>query len=263
MRSFFYRSSVLILLLLALNGCTQQASEKEEPAAPAKAVETMKAETPAVSAQSSSAGVGGLSGKINFKGQVPAMEKLNLAADPVCAASGELSDESLVVGSAGEVQNAFIYIKEGLPPGNYDSPQTPVTLDQHGCHYVPHVLGMQTGQELQIINSDTTLHNVHAMPVKSSEFNLGMPIKGMKLKKKITTPEIMVKFKCDVHPWMSAYVGVLEHPFFSVSAADGTFRIENIPAGDYVVGVWHEKLGTQEQSVKIESGKDTMLEISF
>jgi len=129
-----------------------------------------------------------------------------------------------------------------------------IVIDQKGCQYLPHVLGIQVGQNLQIVNSDNTLHNVHSLADRSKQFNLGMPIQGMKVKKKFTSEEIMVKFKCDVHPWMNAYIGVLSHPFYGVSGDDGSFSINDLPPGDYVVEAWHEKYGTQTQSVSVGDG---------
>ena len=134
---------------------------------------------------------------------------------------------------------------------------------QKGCHYVPHVQGVQVGQPLQIVNSDSTLHNVHGMPKQSKEFNLGMPIQGMKLDRKFDKPEVMVKFKCDVHPWMNAYVGVLDHPFFAVSGADGQYEIKDLPAGTYTVEAWHEKFGVQTQEITVTDAAAGSADFSF
>ncbi len=199
---------------------------------------------------------GSVSGKVSFNGTPPAPSKLDTGADPTCAAHSPqgVPNEELLVTNGG-LQNVFIYVKEGLPAGQtYPAPAVKAVLDQKGCRYVPHVLGLRTGQELEVLNSDPTLHNVHGLPKASKEFNLGMPIQGMKLKRKFDKAEVMVKFKCDVHPWMSAYVGVLDHPFFSVSAADGAFEIKDLPAGTYTLEAWHEKLGTQTAQVTVGDG---------
>jgi len=131
------------------------------------------------------------------------------------------------------------------------APAAPVVFDQKGCHYEPHVFGIQAGQPLEILNSDDALHNVHALPKNTQEFNLGMPIKGMKLTKTFTAPEVAVKIKCEVHPWMAAYAGVLDHPFYAVTGEDGSFSLKDLPPGEYVVEAWHEKYGTQTQTVKV------------
>jgi hypothetical protein len=130
-------------------------------------------------------------------------------------------------------------------------PSEPVVLDQKGCHYQPHIFGVQVGQPVQIVNSDSTLHNVHGVAKVNSEFNTGQPIQGMKFTHTFSAKEVMVPFKCDVHGWMNAYAGVLDHPYFAVSAADGTFTLKGLPPGTYTIEAWHEKLGTQMQSVTI------------
>ena len=134
-------------------------------------------------------------------------------------------------------------------------------LNQQGCTYAPHVSGIMTGQTLIIRNSDPTLHNVHALPKNNEEFNQGQPFQDMELEKEFGTAEVMVRFKCDVHPWMSAYMGVVDHPFFATSGADGSFAIEGLPAGDYVLEAWHETLGAQTQSVTVAA--DGAVDVSF
>ena len=196
---------------------------------------------------------GTVSGKINFTGTAPANEQISMAADPTCASlhSGPVFAETVIANSNGTLKNVFVYVKEGLEGKTFPAPTTPVTIDQKGCQYHPHVFGIQVGQPLEIINSDSTLHNVHSLANQSKQFNLGMPIQGMKLSKKFENPEVMVKFKCDVHPWMSAHIGVLSHPYYGVSGDEGTFEIKDLPAGTYTIEAWHEKYGTQTQSVTV------------
>jgi hypothetical protein len=207
-----------------------------------------------------------VSGKITFVGTAPKMKKIKTDADPVCAemhADTPLYSEEVVVNPNGTLKNVFVYIKSGLEGKTYETPKTPVVIDQAGCHYVPHVFGMMAKQPLEIINSDDTLHNIHAMPTNSKEFNVGEPNKGMKVTRTFANPEVMVHFKCDVHPWMSAYVGVLDNPFFSTTGDDGTFSIKNLPAGDYEIEVWHEKYGTQTQKVKVGEGEAKTVDFTF
>lgn len=196
---------------------------------------------------------GSVSGTVSFKGAVPETKAIDMNADPSCAAanSSPVYTEEAVVSPEGGLKNVFVYVKTGLEGKTFPVPQTSVALDQQGCHYTPHVFGVQAGQNIEILNSDPTLHNVHGMAKNSKEFNLGMPIKGMKLKRKFDQPEIMVKFKCDVHPWMSAYAGVLEHPYYAVSGADGKFEIKDLPPGTYTLEAWHEKYGTQETEITV------------
>lgn len=207
---------------------------------------------------------GTVTGKVVFEGSAPEASSLDLGADPTCLTLHPegLKSEEWAINPDGTLKNVFVYVKEGLEGQLFTPPQEPVVLDQQGCRYTPHVFGLQTNQPLELVNSDSTLHNVHALPQANKEFNLGMPIPGMKMKKTFTTPEIMVKFKCDVHPWMSAYAGVLPHPFFSVSDEKGSFEIKDLPAGEYVIEAWHEKLGTQVRTVRIES-QEAGPEITF
>lgn len=202
---------------------------------------------------------GTVSGKVNFTGTPPEPQTISMDADPTCLGlhEGQVYTEEVLVNDNGTLKNVFVYVKEGLQ-GDYPPPSEPVVLDQKGCWYSPHVFGIQVNQPLQIINSDPTLHNVHAMAEKSRSFNLGMPIQGMKFTKKFDQPEVMVTFKCDVHPWMRAYAGVLPHPFYSVTGDDGAYEIKELPAGTYVLEAWHEKYGTQTQEVTVTDGPVTV-----
>lgn len=199
-------------------------------------------------------GEGIIRGTVKFSGTVPAPAALDVSADPVCVSSNQepLYSQELRVAADGAVRDAFVFIKEGLPAGAaYPIPAEAVVLDQHGCRYTPHVLGVRVNQPVTIINSDGTLHNVHAQTHNSTGFNLGMPLQGMKSTKKFSKAEVMAHFKCDVHPWMSAYLGIMDHPFFAVTGEDGAFEIKGLPAGKYTLSVWQEKLGTQDISVEV------------
>jgi hypothetical protein len=129
------------------------------------------------------------------------------------------------------------------------------------CRYHPHVFGMRVNQPLTIVNSDPTLHNIHAIPKANKEFNNGQPIQGMKMTHTWETKEVMVPFKCDVHGWMNAYVGVLDHPYFQVTGKDGKFDLKTVPPGTYTIEAWHEKLGAMTQSVTL--GPKATKEITF
>lgn len=226
-----------------------------EPAAP----ETEAAEAPVT--PSSIGGSATISGKATYINGDPDSE-IEMDADPVCASlHGEaVHSEKVVHDGAGNLANVFVYVKEGIT-GSFQPPSESHVLDQVGCQYRPHVSGMQVNQDLIIRNSDPTLHNVHAIPTVNKEFNTGQPFQGMELAHKFDQQEVMVRFKCDVHPWMSSYMGVLEHPFFSVSGADGSYSIGNLPAGDYVIEAWHEELGTQTRTINVEEGGAA--EVSF
>ncbi len=165
---------------------------------------------------------------------------------------GPTLSEVVLVGPGNGLQNVFVYVKEGLGDRTFTAPTTPVVLDQRGCKYMPHVFGAQVGQPVKIINNDGTLHNVHAVPKENTEFNFGQPLKGMESTQTFTKGEIMVPFRCDVHGWMSAYGGIVPHPFFAVTKNDGTFEIKGLPAGTYTIETWHERFGLQTQTVTVD-----------
>ena len=200
--------------------------------------------------------------KAPFEGQAPASEKLKADADPKCKLMhpNGLDNDQIIVNSNGTLKNVFVHVKEGLGAQKFEAPKEPVIFNQEGCVYHPKVFGIQVNQPLEIRNSDDTLHNVHSLSKNSKSFNLGMPIKGMKLKKTFTAPEVMVKIKCDVHPWMGAYAGVVDNPYYGVTGADGSAAIKDLPAGEYTLEAWHEKYGTQTQKITVT---DADQEISF
>ena len=208
---------------------------------------------------------GTVTGKANFSGTAPQMEKISMAADPVCSSlhPEPVSEETVLVNNNGTLKNVFVYVKEGLEGKTFPAPTTLVTINQSGCQYHPHVFGIQVGQPLELINRGSRLDNVHSLAEQSKSFNLGMPLQGMKLTKKFENPEIMVKFKCDVHPWMNAYIGVLTHPYYNVSGDEGTFEIKDLPAGDYVIEAWHEKYGTQTQNITVTEDTPAQIEFTF
>jgi plastocyanin len=201
---------------------------------------------------------GEISGKISFEGKTPRMKKLKLEADPICVSNNEVppAAEWLIVDESGGVKNMIVSVKEGLS-GSHNPPSEKVVLDQQGCVYRPHVLAVMAGQNVDILNNDGIMHNIHALPTINREFNKAMP----KFKKKITTQfensEKPFKIKCDVHPWMIAYIGVFDHPFFAVTGDDGTYSISGLSPGEYVIEAWHEKLGTQTATVTVGDGSAT------
>ena len=230
------------VLAAACGGGQKNAEAPATTAAPAPAPTGVDAATAAT-----------VTGKITFAGTAPAPEPIKMTSDPSCAQPGAppATREDLVVGSGGGLQNVFVYVKDGLGTRTFAAPEAPVVLDQKGCHYLPHVLGIQVGQPLEIRNDDPTLHNVHALAKQNAEFNQGQPLKGMKNIHTFSTKEVMVPFKCDVHGWMNAFIGVLDHPFYAVTGADGSFSLKGLPPGTYTIEAWHEKLGTQTQMVTV------------
>ncbi|OFW27170.1 MAG: hypothetical protein A3H97_19950 [Acidobacteria bacterium RIFCSPLOWO2_02_FULL_65_29] len=207
---------------------------------------------------------GEVTGTVVLDGTAPANVAIKMNADPICIkqAPGTQMQETFAVAADGKsLGNVFVYVKDGLGNYVYDAPSGIATIDQKGCRYIPHVFGMRVGQKLEILNSDPTLHNIHATPKANSEFNTGQPIQGMKTEHTFASQEVMVPFKCDVHGWMNAYVGVLDHPYFTVTGADGKFALKGLPAGTYTIEAWHERLGATTQSVTL-AAKETK-DVSF
>jgi plastocyanin len=208
-------------------------------------------------------GPGVITGTVTFEGTAPEPRPLPMDADPRCTPEPGATSELLVVGAGNGLQNVFVYVKDGLGQRTYAAPSTPVILDQKGCRYVPHVLGIQVGQPVQLANSDPTLHNVNATPKQNKGFNFGQVPKTPAVTRTFEKPEIGVPFRCDVHSWMNAYAGVVPHPFFAVTKADGSFEIKGLPAGTYTLELWHERLGTQVQSVTVDGQTPARVSATF
>lgn len=209
--------------------------------------------------------VGSVSGKIYLDGEAPAAKMMSVKGNPECALlhqGGQIASEELV-SENGLLQNVFVYVKQGLEGRSFPAPSSPVTIANKGCKYVPHVAGVMAGQPVEFLNEDSTLHNIHSYSKNSKPFNLGLPLVGMKQAKKIDLPEVMITLKCDVHPWMLGYLGVLAHPYFGVTGADGTFELKDLPPGEYVIEAWHEKLGAQTQTVTLGPQETKELEFRF
>lgn len=247
------RSVLLLVLVIAVSAACGNQTQTEESTAgsPAAIVNPVDPAT-----------AGNIAGRVTFDGVAPEPATIRMDSDPRCASPSEATDETLLVGESGALQNVFVYVKQGLGDLRFPVPASPAVIDQKGCQYIPHVLGVQVGQALEVINSDATLHNVHAIPLANDELNTGQPIQGMKHTHMFTAPEVMIPFKCDVHGWMRAHVGVLEHPFFSVTGDGGTFEIKGLPPGTYVVEIWHETLGTQTQTITL-GPNETKADVDF
>jgi plastocyanin len=197
---------------------------------------------------------GTITGSVTFDGKAPALKPLSMDADPVCAKkhSAPVPNEMLALGSGNTMGNILVWVSKGLPAGKtWPVPKTPVVLDQNGCVYKPHVMGIMVGQTYRILNSDGVLHNIHTLPKVNAAFNKGMPPTLKEATTVFAKPEDVFHIKCDVHPWMSAYIAVFTHPFFSATATDGKFTIAGLDPGTYEVTAWHERLGTQTASVTV------------
>jgi hypothetical protein len=196
-----------------------------------------------------------ITGTVTFEGKVPGLKPLAMTAEPVCHkmhGGKPAPNEMLVLGTGNTMGNIMVWVSKGLPAGKtWPAPKTPVTLDQKGCTYVPHVMGIMVGQTYRILNSDGILHNIHTLPKLNPAFNRGQPATVKEMTTSFPKPETMLQVKCDVHPWMSAYIGVFTHPFFAVTGTDGKFTISNLDAGTYEITAWHERMGTQTATITV------------
>jgi hypothetical protein len=230
-----------------------EAPQSEAPAAPPKSEAVPAAST----------GTASITGKVSFEGTPPPGEKIKLNADPKCAEMHKdgLEKQTIRVKDGG-LADVLVFVKSPVA-GTFAPPADPVTLDQKGCDYTPHMVAMQAGQGLKIRNSDDTLHNIHPRPTANEEFNFGQAKQGMERVKVFDKPELMIPVGCDVHPWMRAYISVLSNPFFAVTKEDGTFEIKGLPEGEYEIEAFHGKLKSETQKVTLKSGEAATLNFSY
>lgn len=247
-------SAALACAVAGVLGCGKGPSSAAQPAGPAT-VGAAAAPAPGKTGTST------LSGFARFSGAVPAAARTKVSNDSYCekATGPEVVDEAVLVSPAGGLANVFVWVKEGVS-GSYPPPSAPAVLDQKGCAYHPRVFGLVAGQELKIRSEDATLHNVHAKAEKNRSFNLAMPAPGTERSVRFAEPEVMVRIRCDVHGWMRSYAGVVAHPFFAVTKADGSYSVGSLPAGTYTLQAWHETFGTRERTVTVAEGATAAVE---
>jgi carboxypeptidase family protein len=210
----------------------------------------------------SSSGAANLKGTVHFEGTVPKPKPINMAADPSCAKqhSAPVYLQEVMTDSKGDLQNVIVFISQGLGDRRFDPPTQPVTVEQKGCMYVPHVLAVQANQPLHVVNEDPTSHNIHPTPANNREWNKAEP-PGSTMDESFAREEIAIPVKCNLHPWMHGFVAVFKHPYFAVTGKDGSFDLTGLPPGTYTIKAWHEKLGTATQTITI--GANESKEISF
>ncbi len=241
-------SALALCALLILAAC----SKKEEAPASSPAAEQPAAAAPAAT-PIDPATVATVNGTVKFDGTAPKVSKIDMSQDPGCKGTNEAEN---VVVTGGDLANVFVYVKDGLGNRTFDVPKDPVVLDQKGCQYHPHVLGVIAGQTVQIKNDDPTTHNIHPTPKDNREWNESQPPSSPAIEKNFAREEIMLPVKCNQHPWMKMYINVVKSPFFAVTGKDGKYEIKGLPPGDYTIAFVHEKLGEQDQKVTV-AAKDT------
>jgi hypothetical protein len=247
-------STLVVVLLLTACG-KKEAENKEETT-------TAPAEQPTPIDQST---VGEITGKVSFEGQEPKLAMIHMDQDPVCVSkhSEAVHVEDGEVNSNGTLPNVFVYVKEGAEKYTFATPAEAVTLDQNGCQYKPHVLGIMVGQTIHVISSDPTTHNIHPQPKDNREWNRSQAPGAPPIDDKFARPEVMVPVKCNQHPWMKAYIGVVKNPFFAVTGSDGTFTLKGLPPGDYTIEAWTATFGTQDQKVTIGPKESKTADFTF
>jgi plastocyanin len=240
-----------LLTSAACNKNTEQSNNKTEE----KQAESAPPATPIDPAT-----VAAVSGTVKFDGTAPKASKIDMSQDPGCKGTNE--SENVVV-SGGDLSNVFVYVKDGLGSRTFDTPKDPVVLEQKGCQYHPHVLGVMVGQTVQIKNEDPTTHNIHPTPKDNREWNESQPPSAPAIEKNFAREEIMLPVKCNQHPWMKMYVNVVKTPFFAVTDKSGKYEIKGLPPGDYTIAFVHEKLGEQDQKVTVAAKESKTVDQSF
>jgi plastocyanin len=233
-------AAALAVALVSCGGKKETTETAPAPAAPAAAPIDMST-------------VGSVSGTVKLDGAPPKPKKINMAAEPSCAAqhSTPPADEEVAVGDGGALGNVIVYVKEGLGNRTFDTPKTPVTINQKGCTYTPHVVALMAGQTLDVKNDDKVTHNIHPVPKFNREWNKSQPPGSGDLEETFTREEVAIPVKCNVHPWMKSYIAVFKHPYFQVTGKSGSFDLKNLPPGTYTLEAWHEKYGSSDQTVTI------------
>jgi len=244
------------LLALFLAACGQKPAEQpsEKPAAPAAAGATIDMST-----------VGEITGAVKLEGAAPKEMVIKMGADPYCAAMHKTSVQSqdVVTGSGNTLQNVIVYIKSGLGNYTYPQPTEAATLDQVACMYQPHVVCLMVGQKLHILNSDKTTHNIHVLPKANREWNESQPTSAAPIEKDFARAEAPFPVKCNIHPWMKAYIAVFDNRYFAVTGKDGTFTLKNVPPGTYTIEAWQEKYGSQDQQVALAAKQSKTVDFTF
>jgi hypothetical protein len=215
-------------------------------------------------AAAAQARVGTIKGRVRLTGKSPGNAVIRMGVDPMCGklnAGKQVVQEQVVVSADGGLANTFVRLQGSFP--STAVPKQPVAMDQRACFYIPRVVGVRVGQALQIRNSDPMLHNLHSLSASRNGFNTGQPSAGMVYSFQPKEEEIMLRLKCDVHRWMTAYIGVVNHPYFAVSDAGGAFEIANVPAGNYTIQTWHERYGSLTRPVRVTAGATAIVDVPY
>lgn len=250
------RHAFLLILIILCAGCGGggQSTNKPEEAAPT---------APDVWRPTGNEGT--ITGKVNFPGPAPKLKPLSMEGDIVCAKKHPepVYPEAVVRNANGTLRNVLVRVKSGLEGKTFSVPDEPVTLDQEGCMYKPHVLGIQARQKLKIVSSDATAHNIHPLPRENREWNVSQSPGADPIIQSFAKPEVSIPVKCNQHPWMRAYVHVLSHPFYAVTAEEGEFKIKGLPPGKYELEALHEQYGAMTESVEVPANQTITVNFTY
>jgi len=253
---YSFALGTVVLAMLGCGGGSKPESTENAPA-PAANAPAGKAVDPAT--------VGEVAGTVKLDGAAPKMKGINMAAEPACAKARTTPgmSEEVVTGDGGALANVVVYVKSGAEGYSFPAPSGPGKIDQQGCQYHPHVVALQVGQNLDVTNSDQTTHNIHPTPKDNREWNESQPPGAAPIDKSFPRAEIAIPVKCNVHPWMKAYIAVIPNPYFQVTAKDGAFDLKNLPPGNYTLVAWHELYGTSEQMVTVGPKESKSVTFTF
>jgi len=242
-------------LAVAVVGCgNKQAPEStEQPSAPAGGSATIDPST-----------VGEVTGTVTLTGNPPVFKAINMSAEPYCSKANPkpVMPQDVVVNGA-DLDNVIVYVKDDMSKYAFDTPKDPVTLNQKGCMYDPHVVALMAGQTLEVKNDDQTTHNIHPMPKDNREWNTSQPPGAAPVDNSFARPEVAIPVKCNVHPWMKGYIAVFKNPFYAVTTKDGKYDIKGLPPGTYTIEAWQEHYGVVDQQVTIGPKETKAVDISF
>jgi len=252
----------LTLSAIVATGCSKKHREEEEAAEPEPAA-TAESKSAGKAAEVPSAGSGSITGSVTFTGKAPEAKELPRKADPVCAAK-PMKDNEVIVNSNATLKDVLVRIAPGAVKGKFAAPDQTVMVKQEDCMYVPRVQGAVAGQLVQVENTDKTMHNVHTYRGQETILNQGQPAGSPPIKKdNIATEAAVLKFKCDVHPWMTGFLIVTDHPFFQTTGTDGSFKLDKVPAGKYTIEAWHSRYGLKTTTVTVEPNKAAEVKLSY
>jgi len=246
---------LLCMAFLLLVGCSKKTTEQASNAMEEKAAAPAPAATPIDPST-----VATVNGRVKLDGPAPRPAKIDMSQDPAC--KGTNTAETIVADN-GDLANVFVYVKDGLGNRTFDVPKDSVTIDQQGCKYHPHVLGVMAGQNIEIKNDDPTTHNIHPTPADNREWNESQPPQAAPIAKSFAREEVMLPVKCNQHPWMRMYINVVKSPFYAVTDSRGKYEIKGLPPGDYTLAFVQEKLGEQDQKVTLAAKDSKTVDLTF